>query len=107
MGVPILPVLSALSHVASSAWDTYSKIKRSRESLPEGSAIASRLETLENSLLEQAEMLSEVSKDLDQFAQAIQAEVERIQRRQTVLTWISCISLAAAAAAIGMFLLLR
>jgi hypothetical protein len=109
MGVPILPVLGALSQVASTAWNTYSKIKRARESLPEGAAIASRLEILENTCLEQAEMLSELSKDLDQFAQAIQQEIEQTKKRQAILTWISCISLTTAAAAIGisLFLLLK
>jgi hypothetical protein len=109
MAVPILPVLSTLSQVATTAWTTYSRIKRARESLPEGAALASRLEILENTCLEQAEMLSELSKDVDQFAQAIQEEIEQTKRRQTILTWISSISLATAVAAIGisLFLLLK
>jgi|ERR1051326_6137345 DNA repair ATPase RecN len=106
MAVPILPVLSALSQVASTAWTAYSKIKRAREALPENSAISSRLEALENTSLEQAETLSELSKDLEQFAQAIQAEVEQTKKRQTLLTWISSISLAIGAAAIGLFVFL-
>ena len=106
MAVPILPILGALSQVASTAWDTYSKIKRARQTLPDKSAVSSRLEALENTSLEQAEMLSELSKDLEQFAQAIQAEIERIQRRQRLLTWFSFVALAIAAAAIGLSLFL-
>jgi DNA repair ATPase RecN len=109
MAVPILTVVGALSQVASTAWTTYSKIKRARESLPEGSAIASRLEGVENTSLEQAEMLSELSKDLEQFAQAIQAEMEQVKKRQTLLTWVSSVSLVMATGAVGLclFLLLK
>ena len=104
MAVPILPILGALSQVASTAWDTYSKIKRARETLPDKSAISSRLEALEDTSLQQAQMLSELSKDLEQFAQAMQAEMELVKKRQTFLIWLSSISLAAASAAIGLCL---
>jgi len=105
MGVPILPILSALSTVASTAWDTYTRVKRTRESLTDKDAVSSRLEALENTSLQQAKTLSELSKDLEQFAQAMQAEMEHTKRRQVLLTWLSSISLAAAAAAITLSLL--
>jgi hypothetical protein len=96
MAVPILPFLGALSSVASTAWDTYNKVKRLRESaLTQGraDAIAGRIETVENTCLEQAQLLSELSKDMEKFAQAMQAELVKAQRAQTRLTWVSGASL--------------
>ena len=107
MAVGILPILGALSSVASTAWDTYNKVKRVRESaLTPGhtGAIANRIETLENACLEQAQMLSELSKDLEQFAQAMQAELEKVRKAQSRLAWITGIALAVAFAGIGFIL---
>jgi hypothetical protein len=106
MGVPILPILGALSTVASTAWDTYTRIKRTRETLADKSAVSARLEALENTSLEQAKVLSELSKDLEQFAQAIQAEVDRIRKRQTLFMWLCCVSLATTIG-LSLFLLMK
>ena len=96
MGVPILTILGGLSSVASTAWDTYNKVKRVRENAlthGQGAAIASRIETLENTCLEQAQMLSELSKDMEQFAQTMQSELEKVQRAQSRLAWVTGASL--------------
>ena len=96
MAVPILPIVGTLSGLATTAWDTYTKIKRAREAAlgkPGQNALLERVVRLEDSCLEQARMLSELSKDLDQFAQAIQAEVEEVQRRCSVLMRALIISL--------------
>src|SRR5437762_5380843 len=112
MAVPILPILGALSSVASTAWDTYTKIKRARETvtgLKDKDALSNCVERLEDACLEQAQMLSELSKDLEQFAQAMQAEIEEVQKRQRHLKWIACVSafMAAASAAVALFVLLK
>jgi len=112
MPVPILPILGALSTVASAAWDTSSKIKHARESslTKKGAeALSSRIEKLEDTCLEQARMLSELSKDLEQFAKAMQAEMEEMQRRHASLKRVVLISLLAAASSLGvaLFLLLK
>ena len=100
MAVPILPILGAISRVAATAWDTYNGIKRAKETAlaQKGSnALLNRVEKLEDVCLEQARTLSELSKDMEQFAQAM-------QKRQTWLTWIACISLLMAGASAGMVL---
>ena len=88
MAVPILPIVGTLSGLATTAWDTYTKIKRARDAAvgkPGQDALLERVIRLEDTCLEQARMLSELSKDLDQFAQAMQAEVEEVQSRCSML----------------------
>lgn len=112
MPVPILPILGALSSVASAAWDMYAKVKQAREgSLAKKGqdALSNRVEKLEDTCLEQARMLSELSKDLEQFARAMQAEMEEMPRRYVRLKGILVVTAVAAASALGvaLFVLLK
>jgi hypothetical protein len=105
MAVPILPILGTLSGLASTAWDTYTKIKRAKEvalARPGQGALLERVEKLEDVCLEQAQMLSELSKDLDQFAQAMQAEMEDVQRRCKRLARLLTLSVVIACAGVGL-----
>jgi len=110
MPVPILPILGALSSVASAAWDTYTKVKQLREASvgKKGQdALSTRVEKLEDACLEQARTVSELSKDLEQFAKAMQAEMEEMQRRYTQLKRIIFVTVIVAvfAFAVALFLL--
>jgi len=112
MPVPILPILGALSSAASAAWDMYAKVKQARESslAKKGQdAFSNRIEKLEDTFLEQARMLSELSKDLEQFAKAMQAEMEEMQRRHARLKGILFVTVVVAVSALGvaLFVLLK
>jgi hypothetical protein len=85
--VPILPILGAISTVATTAWDTYNRIKQVRESAATKKgdrlaqdALLARMEQLENACLDQAQVLSELSKELDQFARAMTARYAVLRR---------------------------
>ena len=57
MAIPILPILGTLSGVASTAWDTYAKIKRAKETAlgkAGQDAVVDRVGKLEDACLEQA-----------------------------------------------------
>ncbi|HWI57971.1 MAG TPA: hypothetical protein VNZ22_12140 [Bacillota bacterium] len=76
MGIPILPILGAISNLASTASDIYNKVNRAKKPDP----LQERVARLEQSDLEQARLISEVSKDLEQLAKALQGEVEDLER---------------------------
>lgn len=116
MAVPLLPILGTLSSLATTAWDTYSKVKHARESAlatraerESREALISRLEKLEELCLEQAHLVSDLSKDLDQFAQALRSQLEAAQQRQTHLSRLLYATAAAAivSLAVSSYLLLK
>ena len=74
------------------------------ERRPEARFEQNRIERLEDACLEQAQMLSELSKDLEQFAQAMQAEMEEVQKQQMRLKWTAFVGLFVAAASAGVAL---
>ena len=89
--VPILPILGTISSIATTAWDTYSRIKQIRESAvtkkgdrQAHDALLARIEQLENACLEQAAVLSDLSKELDEFARAMTARYDVLRR----VVWI-------------------
>src|SRR6476659_645197 len=88
MAFQFFPVLGAISNLATSAWDTYNKSKRNQQNLAAEkahkgavSALARRLEALESSSLEQARLLSELSKDVERFAREVQQQLLEQQAR--------------------------
>jgi len=113
MAIPLLPILGALSSLAGTAWDAYSKVKRARESSlatktekESREALVNRLEKLEDLCLDQARLLSDLSKDLDQFAQAIQAQLEASQKRQVRLNRLLFATAVVAASSLALSLVL-
>ena len=97
MAFQFLPILGAISNLATSAWDTYNKSKRVQQSLAvekeqkaAHSALVKRVEAIESSSLEQARLLSELSKDVERFAQEVQQQLldqqAHVQRQQRLLT---------------------
>jgi predicted transcriptional regulator len=113
MAIPLLPILGTLSSLAGTAWDTYSKVKRARDSAlaskaekESREALIHRLENLEELCFDQARLVSELSKDLDQFAQALQAQLEAAQKRQARLKVLLYGSFLVAAAGLTLSLIL-
>jgi len=85
MAIQILPLLGALSNVAGTAWDLYRRATQLSESKRDQQAegpLAKTVERLETSHLEQAHLISDLSRDLEQFAQALQFEVEELRQQQ-------------------------
>ena len=116
MAIPLLPILGTLSGLATTAWDTYSKVKHARDSALAGKAeresreaLLNRLENLEELCLEQARLISDLSRDLDQFAQALRSQLEAAQQRQARLNRVLCATavVAAASMALSLFLVLK
>src|SRR5262245_66526133 len=116
MAIPLLPMLGTLSGLCTTAWDTYSKVKQARDSAlatkaerESREALINRLENLEELCLDQARLVSELSKDLDQFAQALRSQLEVAQARQVRLNRLLYITavVAAASFALSLSLLLK
>ena len=116
MGIPFLPIVGTISNLATTAWDTYQKSKQvqqvlrsDREHKVAHEALAQRVDALEDSTLEQARLLSELSKDLEQFARATQAQMEAQegQTRKARLILTLAIIVALISAGLSIFLLLR
>jgi len=85
MAIPILPIIGAISDLASPTWEIYRKAteaKRGKRDEQAKEALAKRIEELEDSAFEQTRVLSELSKDLNDFAQAIQEEIAGYQKRE-------------------------
>ena len=116
MAIPLLPLLGTLSSLAGTAWDTYNKVKqikaisggRSTEKQAQA-GLTERLERLEETCLDQARMFSELSKDVEQLARAIQSQIEEGQRRYQRTAALLYVSIGVAVAALGVssWLLLR
>src|SRR4051812_3976193 len=103
MAFQFLPIVGAISSLATSAWDTYNKSKRVQQALAAEkeqkvvhSALARRVEAIESSSLEQARLLSELSKDVERFAREVQQQLleqqARTQKNQRLLTVVVAIS---------------
>ncbi len=107
--VPILPILGTISSIATTAWDTYSRIKHLRESAAgkkgerqAQEALLARIEQIENACLEQAQVVSDLSKELDQFARALNSRYTLFKRLLAATALLATGSLG-----LAIFLLLR
>src|SRR5262249_1773723 len=116
MAVPLLPILGTLSSLATTAWDTYSKGKQARDSAlatkverESREALINRLEKLEDLCLDQARLVSDLSKDLDQFAQALRSQLEAAQLRQARLNRLlyATVAVAVGGLVLSSYLLLK
>ncbi|HSU57599.1 MAG TPA: hypothetical protein VLT36_26390 [Candidatus Dormibacteraeota bacterium] len=105
MAIPILPILGAVSTVATTAWDTYSKIKRAKRD----GALPERVDKLEETCLEQARMLSELSREFERFVKAMQEAQEEQERRLAKLKGLvfGVTVVATSACAVAIWLLVR
>jgi chromosome segregation ATPase len=104
MAIQIVPFLSALSNVAGTAWDLYrraAQLTESKRGQQAQDSLAKNVDRLEESHLEQARLISELSRDLERFAQALQTEVQEIAQRQARLRALIYFALAVAATGVG------
>ncbi len=98
MGIDVLSVIDALASVATKAWGAYVQTRDSAESSRRNGeqmkAHQVRVQRLEEASLEQARLVSELSRDLEQFAKAIQGEIEETNRRLARTSWVLYLILA-------------
>jgi hypothetical protein len=88
MAIPILPIIGAISNLASTTWEIYRKateVRKGARDKQAQEAFARRMEDLEDSYLQQARVISELSDELKQFAQAVQDEIEEHRKREARL----------------------
>ncbi len=116
MGIPFLPIVGTISNLATTAWDTYQKSKQVQQVLRANVenkaaqvALAQRVDQLEVTTLEQARLLGELSKDLEQFARAAQNQLEESDQRGKRIQFMLGLAVIVALASVGLslFLLLR
>ncbi len=76
MAIQFLPLLSGISNLATAAFEIYQKTKRadSHRAWPE------RVQELERARVEQAQLISEVAKDLAELSQGIRQEMEDLEK---------------------------
>jgi hypothetical protein len=105
MAIQILPLLGALSNVAGVAWEIYRKAAQTRELVQQNvteSALTERMASLEESSLEHARLISELSRDVEQFGAAIEVEIEAQRRRAAMVTRLLYASLVLTVSALAL-----
>ena len=110
MAIQIVPFLSALSNVAGAAWDLYrraAQFKEAKHGQKVQDSLTKSVDRLEESHLEQARLISELSRDLEKFAQALQTEVQEMVQRQARLRALVYFALAVAVTGVGISWFLR
>src|SRR3989442_14492842 len=107
MPIHILPIITTISNLATTTWEIYRKASLATEDKRRHRAqemIEKRVDKLEDSALEQARLISELSKELEQFAQAVEADIEAAQARETRLRRLVYASLTLALVGVGISL---
>lgn len=102
MGMPLLPIISALTPVVLGAFDLYRKRREATEAhartvAPQDTTrqeneLRTRMQELEASDVEQARLISELSNQVEALAKNLQAEIDAGQRRDIQLRqriWIA------------------
>lgn len=108
MGLPLVPILHAFAPLAMGAIDLYRKRSAARSGLVAGEAageraegesgvgLTRRLRELEESDLEQARLLSELTRQVEMLAKTIEREMETARRRQAQLQlWLGVVGAVA------------
>ena len=83
--IPILPLIDPLARLAAAALE-HVNARKARLSSKEKQDQAQRLKELEDSDLEQARLISELSENVEQLTKAIQSQIEENKRRQAANT---------------------
>ena len=79
--IPILPIIHPLARLATAALE-HANLRRSALGSKEKQDQARRLNELEDSDLEQAQLISELSETVEQLAKAVESQVEDSLIRQ-------------------------
>ena len=95
MGMPLIPIISALTPVVLGAFDLYRKRREAHEAhtraaVDKGPGVSvddmrKRMQELEASDVEQARLISELSNQVEALAKNLQAEIDAGQRRDVQL----------------------
>lgn len=95
MGMPLLPIISALTPVVLGAFDLYRKRREAAEAQLRTTPpqeitrteveLRKRMQELEASDVEQARLISELSNQVEALAKNLQAEIDAGQRRDVQL----------------------
>src|SRR6266481_6429194 len=102
--IPILPLLDPLARLAAAALE-HVNIRKAGLASKDKEAQAQRLKELEESDLEQARMISELSENVEQLAKAVQSQIEENKQREARLRVLIYIAAAASLVSIAISLL--
>ena len=102
--IPILPLLDPLARLAAAAMEHVNNRKAGLGS-KDKEAQAQRLKELEESDLEQARMISELSENVERLAMAVQSQLEENNRRETRLRALVYLAVVAGLGSIAILLL--
>jgi predicted transcriptional regulator len=103
--IPILPLLDPLARLAAAAMERVN-IRKAGLASKDKEAQAQRLKELEESDLEQARIISELSENVEQLARAVQSQIEEHKQREAKLKVLVCIAVVASLVSIAMGLLI-
>lgn len=101
--IPILPLFDPLARLAAAALELVN-VRKARLASKDKEAQAQRLKELEESDLEQARLLSELSENVAQLAKAAQSQIEANKAREAVLRRLVYLALVLSLAAIALSL---
>ncbi len=102
--IPILPLLDPLARLAAAAME-HVNIRKAGLASKDKEAQAQRLKELEESDLEQARMISELSENVEQLAKAVQSQIEENKRREARLRGLVHVAVIASIVSIAICLL--
>jgi len=102
--IPILPLLDPLARLAAAAME-HVNIRKAGLASKAKEAQAQRLKELEESDLEQARLISELSETVEQLAKAVQSQIEENKRRAARLRGLVCVAVVAALVSIALCVL--
>jgi len=100
MAIQFLPIVGALSNVAGTALGIYRKTNDERKQRQAQAALIERIEKLEDADVEQTGLISDLAADLEQFARAVQAEIEAGRKREARIGFVACASFVTAVASL-------
>ena len=101
--IPILPLLDPLARLAAAAME-HVNIRKAGLASKDKEAQAQRLKDLEESDLEQARIISELSENVERLAKAVQSEIEENQLREARLRRLVYLALVVGLASIALSL---
>jgi predicted transcriptional regulator len=102
--IPILPLLDPLARLAAAAME-HVNIRKAGLSSRDKEAQAQRLKELEDSDLEQARMISELSESVEQLARAMQSQIEETSARERRLRGLLYLAMIVSLASLTICLL--
>jgi uncharacterized coiled-coil protein SlyX len=105
MALPVVPILTAVTPLVLGAFDLYRRrndARRPNAAVPAdvpgpADTLRKRVEELEESAVEQARLVSELSQQVEALARALESQAEEHRRREAKLRqWLAGMAVAAA-----------